>query len=158
VSFCPGWFRPWCEAHSLNADRPDRWPETARAAFMAEKIAAFKRHWAWLSTLGQPALIRQQSGREELIRQVRRDLDDALSPCPEYGPHDHVRSWPLRRIAGSTDQSEPWDEITIEDALAYVEAHPGTERLAVRTVKCLVWLTREFAVQRTKRIMSGSAA
>src|SRR3990167_9229780 len=91
MSYCPGWFRPWCEAHSLNADRPDRWPDAARAAFMAEKLRRFRLHWAGMSKLGQPAIIRQQSGREELIRQVRRDLQDALSEPPGgMGRREHT--------------------------------------------------------------------
>src|SRR3990172_6280138 len=73
MSYCPGWFRPW------------------REAFMAEKLRRFRLHWAWMSTLDQPAIIRQQSGREELIRQVRRDLQDALSEPPAgMGRHSHL--------------------------------------------------------------------
>src|SRR3990167_6668397 len=106
MSYCPGWFRPWCEAHSLNADRPDRWPDAARAAFMAEKLRRFRLHWAWMSTLGQPAIIRQQSGRDELIRQVRRDLNDALSEPPaSLGRHDHLSPY-RREPAGNASERE----------------------------------------------------
>jgi len=140
----PGWWNEWCEAQSLNPSRPDRWAPQARAAFMAEKLRRFRLHWAWLSKLGQPAIIRQQSGRAELIRQVRRELEDAIAPCPESGPYESFRPPLSGRRDGGRPGIEPWDEVTMEEALAHVEAHPGTERLAVRTVKCLVWLTREF--------------
>jgi hypothetical protein len=96
--YVPGWFRSWCEAQSLNPERPALWPEPARAAFMAEKLRRFRLHWAWMSKLGQPAIIRQQSGRLELIRQVRRELQDALSPPPEnMGRYTHTS--PYRKAA-----------------------------------------------------------
>jgi hypothetical protein len=146
----PGWFRPWCEAQGLNADRPDRWPEAAKAAFMAEKLAAFKRRWRWMLAIGQPAIIREQSGREELIRQVRRELEDALAPCPEYGPHVRVRMWSDPSRAATSRQIDPWREIPIEDVAAWVEAQPSRADLSVTTARCLMWLETTFA-NRTER-------
>jgi len=123
VSYCPGWFRPWCEAQSLNADRPDRWLDTARAAFMAEKLRRFRLHWAWMAKLGQPAIIREQSGREELIRQVRRELMDALSePSAGMGRHSHVG--PHRKEPRTT-----WAEREAEILAAYeVRTYPDGSR------------------------------
>src|SRR3990172_11172849 len=143
MSYCPGWFRPW------------------REAFMAEKLRRFRLHWAWMSTLDQPAIIRQQSGREELIRQVRRDLQDALSEPPAgMGRHSHLS--PYRKAVSQTEvemlagrevrtypdgsreivlpprpsvaerqqaRLDPWKQIPIEDALAWVSEKP--ERIGV---------------------------
>lgn len=103
MSYVPGWYSLWCEAQGVSAARPDRWPDEARAAFMAEKLARFRLHWRWLSTLGQPAIIRQQSGRDELIRQVRRELQDALNEPPSgMGRHDHTS--PYRKATPYSEQ------------------------------------------------------
>ena len=142
MSAWPGWAREWCEAEGLNVDNPRCWPDAARAAFMAEKKRRFTLRWRWLSAVGQPEIIRNQSGRAALINEVRRDLDDALSPIPDRGPYEGNRMWPLAKHAEKS--ADPWDEVAVEDALAYVDAHPGAERLSVRTVKCLVWLARDF--------------
>lgn len=91
MSYVPGWLTDWAEAQSLNPDRPERWPEAAKAAFMAEKLRRFKMRWQWQMALGQPQIIREQSGRDALIREVRREIQDALAPCPtSLGLHDHV--------------------------------------------------------------------
>jgi hypothetical protein len=105
MPYVPGWFRPWCEANSLNADRAALWPEAAQAAFQAEKLRRFRLHWAWLSKIGQPAIIRTMSGRAELIRQVRRELDDALAPCP-VSLGRHAQTSPYRK-------AEAWNEAEI---------------------------------------------
>lgn len=146
MSYFPGWYEVWCEAQGINAHRPDSWSADAQAAFMAEKLARFRAHWQWLSKLGQPAIIRRQSGRAELIRQVRRDLDDALSEPPGSGPYESFRPPASGRSHAERPTVSPWREIPIEDVLAWVEATPDRIGMSEMTARCLCWLEKEFSL------------
>jgi len=70
-------------------------------------------------TLGDPAMIRQQSGRAALIRQVREEVEWALRPAPTqpYG----APGWPLRKRPEGKVEPLP---ITDEAVAEWVAAHP----------------------------------
>jgi len=76
------------------SDVPAEWTEAQRQSFMDWKLYRFQRHWRWMIALGQPDLIRQQSGRETLISEVKADLAMALAPPPSqvYGRSSHRRA------------------------------------------------------------------
>lgn len=95
----PSGFAEWCDflGHSLV---PAEWDAQAHADYRAWRLARFRLHVQHYQRLGQWELIRAQSGRDVLIRQLRAELDAALAPPPPqvYGRSDHTV--PMRRDVG----------------------------------------------------------
>ena len=96
----PSDFAEWCDflGHSVV---PATWPAQAHADYRAWRLERFRTHVKHYRDCGQWTLIRQQSGREYLIQQVRAELDAALAPPP---PEVYGRSegrLPLRRDVGA---------------------------------------------------------
>lgn len=65
-----------CPAH------PQLWTAPQREAYQAWMLANFRARWHRLVVMGYPELVRAQSGREALLRQVREELALARLPAP----------------------------------------------------------------------------
>jgi hypothetical protein len=103
------WFR-YAALLGLNPYHPGRWSAEDHEQVLRWRLAQFRAHWKWMSAQGQPALIRQQSGRAALIREVKDDLRRALSPLPG-NTYKHCPCHP-HRFGGDgkrRSEGEPWD-------------------------------------------------
>ncbi len=112
---------------------------------MTDKLARFRSHWRWFRDIGQVDLIRQQSGRDALIRQVREDLLEALAkePTQLYGVR---RGWPTRR---DVQGAKPLP-ITDEQVRAWVAENPFLrEGFAPATQKALAFIETFNPARRT---------
>jgi hypothetical protein len=121
------WWR-YAQLLDVNPYHPESWPPDVQAEVARWRLAQFRAHWRWMSARGMPALIRAQSGREALLRQVRAELDAARAPLPTRV----YRHCPChRRRFGLPPTGEPWNETRA----------PGVPVV----LAALSWLRRTFA-------------
>ena len=137
MSGTPVGYADWCEGRGISAAHPHEWAPVDRRAYRRWRLGKFREHWRWLMQMGQPAIIRQQQGREALIRQVRAELAEALDPVPSQPwrlcrchPHGFTRD----RLTGA-------EAIPSEALAAWVAQDPFTRAgFDPRTQRALAYI------------------
>ena len=82
----PHWYTAWCHANRANAHHPEHWSADLVHRYHVHAITVFKTRWRRLLADGDVALIRAQSGREYLLREVRDELRRAMEGPPPRSP------------------------------------------------------------------------
>ena len=122
----------------LDPAHPERWTLSQHGMYRQWRVSRFRNYWRWMISRGQPAIIREQSGRAALIAMVRAELDEALRPLyrgpwghlPEHG-HPHSR-----KDTGRSMSLEPWEQQRAKNEFVY----SGMSRTGL----CVEWLDDEF--------------
>ena len=91
----PSGYRAWCESRGINMFHVEQWVPEYRSELQQWKRNWFKSKWKTMLDEGDVDLIRQQSGRDYLILDVREDLSWVLTPiirspyktCPCHPNH-----------------------------------------------------------------------
>ncbi len=146
----PGWYVAWAEARGLDVYHPETWPATARAAFVAAKLAAFRLKWRAYREDGTIALYYQAGARDWVLMRVREDLREALEAAPVRCPW---ASCPCHPALGVPIQDElgypswrrpqPEDDVTEAEIAAWIGADPfGRAAHPPGVVRALAFLDR----------------
>jgi hypothetical protein len=140
----PSGYSDWCRREGVNPYHPAEWSPLKRDAYMLWKRARFRSRWRWLLSLGMPALIRQQSGREYLLRMVRTELREALSPPPNDSPWRRTACpcHPRRYRTAFVTTQEYWEDVTEAEREAWVAEEPFVRAgMSKRTQQAMTYLT-----------------
>lgn len=135
-------FAAFAESIGANPAHPDMWTDAQRAAYRAWQVGRFKAHWRWLIRLGQPDLIRQQSGRAALINEVRRDWAAAMAPPPTH-PWKSCRCH-RQRFVDPTMTPDYRDAVDDEDVAVWRARDRATRQTMPRTMAVALCYLESF--------------